>query len=88
MEIFLSAALGLRFWKEACEWRRIGYQVRFTYAIKLTCAATTRQPSAVRTQVWLWRPVPIFARFWGFRTTRFIEIIRFGASIVDNSKFE
>jgi hypothetical protein len=26
MEIFLSAALGLRFWKEACEWRRIGYQ--------------------------------------------------------------
>ena len=23
---------------------------------KLTCAATTRQPSAVRTQVWLWRP--------------------------------
>ena len=24
---------------------------------RLTCAATTRQPSAVRNQVWLWRPV-------------------------------
>ena len=25
--------------------------------IRLTCAATTRQPSAVRIQVWLWRPI-------------------------------
>jgi hypothetical protein len=24
---------------------------------RLTCAAATRQPSGVRTQVWLWRPV-------------------------------
>ena len=35
---------------------RGGIHAAFSYS-KLTCAATTRQPSGVRTQVWLWRPV-------------------------------
>ena len=38
--------------------------------IRLTCAATTRQPSAKRTQVWLWRPVRGSAARAGTRSWR------------------
>ena len=39
------------------EWSIAKACARLSYVIRLTCAATTFQPSAKRTQVWDWRPV-------------------------------